>query len=283
MKQKINIVLSLFIFIFYSCNQITKSELQDESIPIIEQFSSDTFQKKALFIFPHADDEAICAGTISKLKEQNYEVGVIVLTDQGKEVRHKEFIQSMNLLDVDYFEQLSVRNTNYNSWNDIMENKIINWKGDTVSIKNMLVKKITDFKPSIIFTWDNVIGGYGHPDHILLSQIVNDIFDNQNKYLEDSNSIEKLYMISLSKGLENHILNKLDFYKGLISRYKQTEIPKPNIAVKISKYAIIKKKVLLAYRSEYKSALSKFFPSFKETDAKKYFELYDREYYIIKE
>ena len=282
MRREISTIILLLVFALYSCNEIKKSELQDDSIPIIEQFSSDAVQKKALFIFPHADDETICSGTISKLKEQNYEVGVIILTDEGGETRHEEFLKSMKLLNVDYYEQLAVRLTNYNSWNEIIENRILDWEGDTIFIKNIVLKKISDFNPSIIFTWDNMIGGYGHPDHYLLSRIINDVFDNQNNYLSDSFRIEKLYMVTLSEGLENHILRNLAFYEKLISRYNRTEIPPPDIAVIISKYAEIKKKVLLTYKSEYKSALSKFYPNFRETDANKYFEIYDREYYIIK-
>jgi LmbE family N-acetylglucosaminyl deacetylase len=276
------VAITLIGISFYSCDNIKKSDLQDDKISIIDHFSNDTISKRALFIFAHGDDETACAGTILKLKENNYNVGVIILTNQGKEIRHQEFLHSMKLLDVDYYKHLSLKITNYNSWNEIIEDKKEHWKGDTVRIKNKLIEIISDYNPSIVFTWDNKVGLYGHPDHILLSQLVNSVFDNQEKIFDNTINIENLYMITLSKGLENHILKKMKFYDDFLKRYNEEGIPNPDVAVKISNYAVIKKDVLLSYKSEYKSALSKFFPKFKETDAKEYFELYDREYYIVK-
>ena len=145
------VTITLIGISFYSCDNIKKSDLQDDKISIIDHFSNDTISKKALFIFAHGDDETACAGTILKLKENNYNVGVIILTNQGKEIRHQEFLHSMKLLDVDYYKHLSLKITNYNSWNEIIENKNEHWKGDTVRIKNKLIEIISDYNPSIVF------------------------------------------------------------------------------------------------------------------------------------
>lgn len=51
--------------------------------------------KKAMFIFPHPDDEITCAGTIAKMKTNNWEVYLLTLTkgsdDQDKMVRTNEW------------------------------------------------------------------------------------------------------------------------------------------------------------------------------------------------
>jgi hypothetical protein len=65
------ILAILSLTVLYSCSDNSidyekYKESQDYNIPLfVDSFES----KTALFIFPHPDDEIVCAGTISQLKK----------------------------------------------------------------------------------------------------------------------------------------------------------------------------------------------------------------------
>src|SRR6185369_17566532 len=45
-----------------------------------------------------------------------------------------------------------------------------NYKID--SLTKIIAAYIQQYKPTVLFTLDNVMGGYGNPDHVILSQTV---------------------------------------------------------------------------------------------------------------
>jgi LmbE family N-acetylglucosaminyl deacetylase len=71
---------------------------------------------------------------------------------------------------------------------------------DKVAAK--VIAKVNDFKPSVIFTLDNEKGGYGHPDHIFISQLVKDIFE------AGSIDIQRTYQSVYTDHMERKIVDK---------------------------------------------------------------------------
>lgn len=66
------ITTTLFLLILFSCSDngtdyVKFKNSQDYTVPVF----TDSFNNKtALFIFPHPDDEVVCAGTIAHLKKK---------------------------------------------------------------------------------------------------------------------------------------------------------------------------------------------------------------------
>lgn len=126
--------------------------------------------KKVLFI-SHPDDEIIFF--YRELIKSNDWL-VVCLTNGGNKIRQKEFEQAMNALKLQYI-----------MFNFIDGN--IKWNKNKVREK---IKDILDIKDN----WDivathNFEGEYGHKQHKLLNNIVNDVYSGKNLYTSIPNSL----------------------------------------------------------------------------------------------
>ncbi|MBA4850226.1 PIG-L deacetylase family protein [Emticicia sp. BO119] len=75
MKKLLFAVIIIFLFlsgVYY----YLRSQLQDDSIPLANSFSGE----KAMFIFPHPDDEITSAGTLKLLDKKGIETSLITFS-----------------------------------------------------------------------------------------------------------------------------------------------------------------------------------------------------------
>jgi LmbE family N-acetylglucosaminyl deacetylase len=156
----------------------------------------------------------------------------------------------------------------------------------TEKVKDALIKKINEFRPSIIFTLDNVKGGYGHPEHIFISQLVKDLFE------EDEIDIIKIYQSVYTDHMEAEIVDKWLAEKmkkwgyphaSTIANqlYNIEGMPEPTVQVNILQSADTKMKYLRAYPENVRKNLRKFIPYYEDFDAESYFSLFDREFFRV--
>lgn len=114
-KTKMKITLStLILFVLISCSDKGIDykkfiESQDYNIPLF----ADSYKNKiALFIFPHPDDEIVCAGTITQLKKNGWTVNLLTLTQgqpEEKATRGNEWSKAMKELAIDNYEILDLQ------------------------------------------------------------------------------------------------------------------------------------------------------------------------------
>ncbi len=149
--------------------------------------------KKVLIIFPHPDDEAnSLSGTITQFVKYKIPVDWVILSkgERGtsdasldenlKEVRSKEAEKVSHILGVN---KLVVK--------DYPDNGISEFKD---KLFNDLKNIIFESNPDLIITYDES-GGYGHPDHIIVSQVVTNLVKNdfKNISLWYTSTPEKLF------------------------------------------------------------------------------------------
>jgi len=195
-----------------------------------------------LLIYPHPDDETYCnAGLIQKLVRKGINLSVLCLTrgskstlvfslKQGEEladVRKDEFEQVMRFLGVINYEILSLE-----------DSKLIFEKQEVYKIIN---EQIDALKPDYVITYEP-FGLYGHPDHILVSEIVTDLakklsfiliystVDQNYKHSKSSlkmandplgiKAIEPNFQLKLTPGEYIKKLMALKLYKSQISLKK---------------------------------------------------------------
>lgn len=76
-------------------------------------------------------------------------------------------------------------------------------------VEQEIQKKINQFQPSVIFTLDSEMGGYGHPEHVFISQLVVDLAKAdsiQPEYIYQSvytDHMEKTIMARHSKRMKS--------------------------------------------------------------------------------
>ena len=126
-----------------------------------------------------------------------------------------------------------------------------------------LIAKINEFKPSVIFSVDNEFGGYGHPEHVFLSQLVVDLF------LNDSIIADRIYQGVYTDHMEKEIIEKWlynrmkkynfpDTYSIAKKTYNLPGMPQPTVQINIIKQAEEKMKYLMSYHYDARKNMKKF-------------------------
>lgn len=131
------------------------------------------FGTRVMFIFPHPDDEAFASGgLIYDLARSGAEVNVLCATkgeastlkyhgtdEELESVREKEFIEVMKYLGVSNYTIL-----------DLGDGKL----EENPDVSTTIANQIEKFQPTDVITYEPC-GIYGHPDHIYLTQVIEEL------------------------------------------------------------------------------------------------------------
>lgn len=261
----------------------------------IESYSEDTILsrillKKAMIVIAHDDDMCAMAGTASKLNKAGWEIAVISFS-KSPERNAAQIEATREILDTAMFVHLKpeqIRNdlhAEMKSYYAIPRSAF-----DSVFnidlIKENYLKAIHDFSPEIIFSLDNEFGGYGHAEHVLVSQIVLDLIE------EGKISPKYVYQSVYTDHMENSIMERHsrrmkswgfpgDEWEQAKKVYQVNGMPEPNVQINISGEEELKMKYLRSYNKRERKTLGFFIPEFERYKAKEYFSIFDREFYRI--
>ena len=258
-----------------------------------EVYPEDTFldtvqNKRALIVVAHDDDDCAMAGTIA------------MLTDKGWKVRQLSFVshpvdgEGQNpagiicegneaILEDGYYRVGldTIKNPYLPITREEMDRQFL-WK----KVSGALVQKINDFDPAVIFTLDNQKGGYGHPEHIFISQLVHDLF------YSGEIRVQRIYQSVYTNHMEEEIVDtwlrkRMESWgyphvSTIANRlYGIDGMPEPTVQVPILPYAQKKMEYLRAYPEDVRKNLRKFLPYYEEFDAGSYFSVFDREFFRV--
>lgn len=268
--------LTLFILLSCSKKRIDYEkfkEAQDYSIPL---FADSYKNKTALFIFPHPDDEIVCAGTISQLKKNGWTVNLLTLTQgqpEEKAIRKNEWLKAVNELAFDNYEILDLPN---NSWDNVIKNSIAFWYDRTDSLERIIEGSIQRIRPALVFTYDTALGAYGHPEHRISALAACNVLLNHKS--DTLFSVERILQITLPEKQEQLMLSAAESYKNAIKLTGNKTLPDPTVAFDITKDWKVKRKAASLYASQ-EGSMKKFFllPEVKDTTL--HYKTFDREYY----
>ncbi len=292
MKKTALFLIGFLALSMIGCNE--KPSIEElKRFAATEIYPDDTFLntvkvKKALVIVAHDDDDCGMSGTIAKLTAQGWTIKQVSLTSHiiAKEGKNPADIicQGNELLLKDglYRLGLDTMKTPYLPipYSEIKKQFLTKKAADAV------IANVKEFNPSVIFTLDNIKGGYGHPEHIFISQLVFDLFK------EKRINIQKIYQSVYTDNMEKEIVDK--WLKAKMEKwgfphastianemYGIDGMPEPTVQVAIYDYAETKMKYLMAYDEDVRKNLRKFIPYYEEFDAQTYFKIFDKEYFRV--
>ncbi|HRI06008.1 MAG TPA: PIG-L family deacetylase [Candidatus Dojkabacteria bacterium] len=186
------VLVSLIVLTFLLLETLVFFIVNDLSIPTIT-LSKDI--KRVLVIYPHPDDEILITGGFMKKHSKDREITWVVLSkgERGtpnavlnenlKEIRADEAKRVSELLKVKSFSHYDFKDNEMETQEEKLEKKV-----------QQIVK---DSNPDLIITYDTA-GLYGHPDHIITSEIVTKIAEEKNiKLWYATNAKRVLDMASL--------------------------------------------------------------------------------------
>lgn len=228
-------ILLLWIFSFILLNDFSvKSKIYEN-------------KDNVLIIYPHPDDEALsCGGFIAKLAKKKTNITYLILTkgERGvkkntinkdiKSIREKEAIKVKNILGISKIIHEDYGDGQLNKKREIITRKI-----ESV---------INSIKPKLIITYDSS-GLYGHPDHILVSEVTTKLVKEKFNHI-------KLWYSSIPKKL--YSLANLPEHMAIYSSFKNNR-KNPTLKIFIG-YNVFKKiKAVYNYKSQ-RHAFRKAFP-----------------------
>lgn len=290
-KNTVFIALALSIFLSSCKEEITIKDLQrfaaTESYPE-DRFLDTISVKRALIIVAHDDDDCAMSGTIAKLSKKGWDIKEVSLTNHviegSSEVPASIICRGNEILVKDGLYRLGLDTIKYPylpiPYEEIKQQFL------TEKVSKEIVKHVEAFKPSVLFTLDNVKGGYGHPEHIFMSQLVKDLFDTRVL------NVDRIYQSVYTDHMETEILDNWlepqmkkwgypSASKLANELYGIKGMPDPTTQITINDVAETKMKYLLSYEESAKLNIRKFIPYYEEFDAKTYFGIFDREFFRV--
>jgi len=247
--------------------------------------------KTALIIVAHDDDMVGSSGTMTMLCKNGWKIRERCFYQQGglywKKDSAKNPIRKMDLKHVAEIQGLvGTDPIDFNFRNDMQTEKAYmpmpyskfpeNYKED--SLTAYIGSYIKQYKPSVIFTLDNQMGGYGNPDHVIMSQLV---LRYCQAHKNDSGfSVKKIYQPVFPPSLAERVLSKHPVYVEAKKVYQCDGMPLPDVQVNISAVAKQKKEAMLAYTTE-QNSLRKIWPFYNWYPSSIYFSIFDRDFFRI--
>ena len=282
MKQVLRAIVLLLV-----CTACTKREevdyvrlkaLQDYTVPLDTQPFPDGAAKRAMFIFPHADDEVAHAGTIAYLKSLGAQVKLLTLTkgqnEAEKNTRTPELRCAVQALGIDSFKQHDFYT---NAWAAVVRDSILYWNENLPAIQAVISREIAAFRPHSVYVYDTIIGGYGHHEHVLTAKATFRAIAQLRR--SQGSAIKRIYMSTLPENLDTFLLKKVETYALFRAKNRGRGKPAPNVAYDISRQWPTKKAAALCHISQ-EHVMRNFFLKPQGNDSL-HFRTFDREYYYL--
>lgn len=285
------ILTPIFIAIFLTMASCGREDV--EKYAPTETFPNDkTLQnvenRKAMIIIAHDDDMCAMSGTISALNRTGWEIRVLSIPQTDR--RNKAHIKAcQKLLDSVMFFNFTKSEVLVDStkdrWYPISKSRFEEIFKYEIVQKDLIIK-VNQFNPSVIFTLDNEIGGYGHPEHVFISQMVVDLAQTDSispQYIYQSvftDHMEKSIMARHSKRMKSWGFPGDDWEKAK-QAYHVDGMPAPSVQINIELEAEAKMSYLMSYNERERKTMGFYIPAFFEYEAKEYFSIFDREFYKI--
>lgn len=257
-----------------------------------EKYPQDSYlrneqNKTALIVVAHDDDAAPFSGTTTLLAANDWDISFMCFyTDYWRpeenpirklEMEEVAEIQGFKNLELIDFTLRNHLDTVKKPWMPIPYDKFMdNFKID--SLKMYIFDAIQRYHPSVIFTLDNVIGAYGHPEHVLVSQSIMQVCSLYKDSLDFT--VKKIYQSVLPASQAEKIMGNMDVYSEGKRIYGCDGIPTPDVQINISSYETTKKRVFLTHESQHRN-LKKFIPYYHYYPGWLYFGIFNKEYFRI--
>jgi LmbE family N-acetylglucosaminyl deacetylase len=256
----------------------------------IDQLLEKISDKRAMVINAHDDDMCGIIGTLSQLKAKGWRIEIVTISQSDeRNTAHKKACK--NLADSVAFFSMTYPEFR----NDWGINKTpyaalpVSEFGNVFNSEKMeqeIIHRVNSFQPSVIFTLDHEIGGYGHPEHVLVCSTVLKLA--QTKKINPSYLYQSVYEPSMmEKIMERHSKRMIswgfpgDGWEKSKQVYQLKTLPQPTVQINIQSEAKVKMKWLFSYNERERKTMDFYVPAFGQYSAEKYFEVFDREFFRV--
>lgn len=287
------LVILLYAFVFLICLLLAAHVIYIHKYVPSEEFPEDTFlssvkNKKALVISAHDDDICAMSGTLAKLNKEGWNIKQLCFESADKANNAAHLNAATYIMDEALF--IDMGNVPYRNLHDSIQYSWMPIPKESFPvvyqkelIKEKLIKEIVEFKPAVIFSLDDLLGGYGHPDHTFISGLLVEICR------EDKRTVERIYQSvfpdsyeeALFPDLKNRASKYPSPYFAAKEMHKIEGMPEPDVQIDIYENSWEKKMFLSTYIEPQRKNIRKFLPYYEQYPHWFYFWLFDKEYFRI--
>lgn len=291
--KKLIIILSVIILLIFSGLLYFRSKIQDENVPKTDTLIPENLPKKALAIFAHPDDEITIIGTMRMLKSQGVETGICYMT-RGEAGLNGSIIDvskineladtSLNKLKKQLGQRRTKEVDKVASILELNHHEMFNFPDSGTSnipldsLKKVVRSLIQKYQPSVLFTLDDKVGLYGHPDHRNVSKAVLQVFQEDREKTDFSP--KKLYQVTLPKDMIAFALKIAEGFRKNYPKDPQKGLPQADLCVNVAPYGRYKRDCMLAHVSQ-RPTFDDMQPGFATLPPWLYFRVFDREYFHL--
>jgi LmbE family N-acetylglucosaminyl deacetylase len=257
-----------------------------------EKYPDDTYltderEKRALIVVAHDDDAISSAGTVSWLADHGWTIDYVTFygnwhgeinatrKEELKKACQLEGVRSVNAIDFPIQRTDTVKvpwmPVSYSRFHDYFSMD---------SIRGIIQSKIKEYQPTVLITLDNVIGGYGHPEHVAVSQACVDVC----KQIKTSGQlpVKKIYQAVFTPSQAEKTIGDMPPFIAGKKIYQCNGMPEPSVQINISSQAATKKEVMKTYESQ-QGPIKKVWPYYNWYPSWIYFGIFNKEYFHVVE
>lgn len=215
--------------------------------------------KRALIVVAHDDDATGCTGTFSKLASEGWELSFICfynLLTRPEDVpaRKKAMLKVAKTSGIKNIEFIDFIMRN---GQDTVKNmgKLLHtppsefhtaFKED--SIRFYILRAIEKYQPTVIFSLDDIIGGYGNAEHVIVSKMAHELFTKGR--VTAPFPVKKIYQAVLLNSYADSIFPAKINWLEAKNVFSQSGMPAPTVSVDVSAFAKQKRKCFMAFKTE---------------------------------
>lgn len=267
------IVLAGLAFVLFV---IARERVNDGDVPIARSLLVPGQPKTVLAVWAHPDDEITSAGTLARMAKEEGARLVLVYMTRGEAAKDLGYTA----------EQLAtLRPPEAHAAGKALGAArvvVLDYPdgglpaADATAAKASIRKILDEEKPSVVISFDERVGFYGHPDHAQTGRWVRAVVDDGAA--EPGFPVRHLYQATLPRSMVDLALKLVDAFRTRYPRDPAKGLPAPDVAVRIPSQAASKRAVLDAHRTQVK-IIADVQPGYDKVPAWIYYRLFDREYY----
>jgi LmbE family N-acetylglucosaminyl deacetylase len=144
------------------------------------------------------------------------------------------------------------------------------------TLKASIREKIARYQPTILITYDDVVGLYGHIDHRLSAQYVREIFLEGRG--QPDFPVQTLYQVTLPRPMIRVALKISKSFQENYPKAPAKGLPAPTMAVRITAVGKFKRDAMLLHQSQ-RPTFDDMQPYFDKLPPAIYYRMFDREYF----
>lgn len=281
MKPLVNILLGTLLVVaalaswgFLALNHT----VNDEDVPVAKTLLVKGAPRTVLAVWAHPDDEITSAGTLARLAKEEGARLVLVYMSRGEAAKGLGY-SAEELARLRPPEAQAAGKALGAARVVVLDYPDGGLPGVDPALAEAAIRAVIDEeRPSVVVSFDERVGFYGHPDHAQVGRWVRAVVEKG--LTEQGFPVRRLYQATLPKSMVDIALKLVDAFRTRYPREPGKGLPAPDLAIDIPSQAASKRAVLDAHATQVK-IIADVQPGYDRLPGWLYYRLFDREYYAL--